>query len=195
MRVSAAILASGMTFVPLAQGALVSFAQTEYTVGVGQSLPLDVMIGFEQGDSATDLFSFGIRVVPDPGTPFVLEGIDVVADLNFFRFSGGSALIDPDPGILGAKGSVVDLQSPYAGAVLATYRMHFTTPGSYPASLTFFNTLGPTEQIFVGGNGNVLDPEIRFGTTIIIVIPEPGAVTLLALMSLGIAMRRTRRFD
>ena len=38
---------------------------------------------------------------------------------------------------------------------------------SYPLRLDFFNTLGPTEQIFVDGQGNVLDPQIAFGEALV----------------------------
>lgn len=193
MKLTALLLASGITCSPLVHGALVSFAQAEYIVPVGQTLSLDVLIAFEQGDSATNLFSFGVRVIPAGGTPFALEGIEVDPDLNFFGSGGAAAFVDPVPGVLGAKGNVTNFQAPHTGSVLATYKMRFTAVGSYTADLDFFNTLGPTEQIFVGGNGSVLDPEVRFSGTTINVIPEPHTVSLLALMALGTTIRRTRR--
>lgn len=191
MKLFALLLATGILCCLMARGALVSFPRTDYTVAVGQSLDLDVEINFEAGDAASDLFSFGVRLVPVGGTPFALDSIAVVPALDNFGIGGGAnALIDPDPAVLGAKGNVINLQSPYMGSLLVTYTVQFIAVGSFPISLDFFNTLGPTEQIFVGGNGQELDPTVTFGNTLVTVIPEPGIGGLLLVASTGLFCRR-----
>ena len=52
--------------------------------------------------------------------------------------------------------------------------------------------LGPTEEIFVAGDGTVLDPGISFGTTQVTVIPEPGRAVLALLGFVSVLMRRRR---
>jgi hypothetical protein len=86
----------------------------------------------------------------------------------------------------------------YQGTVLAEFQFRFTRPGIYDLSLDFFNTLGPTEQIFVNQDGMPIDNLIEFRPgQIQVVVPEPGS-PLLLLAGAGFVCLlafRWRQFD
>jgi hypothetical protein len=85
-------------------------------------------------------------------------------------------------------------ESVLSRSVLATFTLGFNQPGSYPLNLDFFNTFGPSEDIFVTGSGTVLDPQITFGSTLLqVVIPEPQLAALLCLAICCLAARRRPR--
>ncbi len=176
------------------RAAVVKFSQVDYTVDVGDLLALEILIEFEGGDPAMDLFSFGTRLLPDPTAALVLDSIEVVSALNFNGVLGPPAQTNTDLAVLGAKGTIEFLVGvDYAGPLLATYNVRINAVGNFTFGLDFFNTLGPTEQIFIGGNGQVLDSVITFGEATVNVVPEPGAAVLVLLACLLPVMRHARR--
>ncbi len=151
------------------------------------------------------LFSYGWQFTFDQ-TKATVDNIAVVPDLNFFDFNPG-AQTSIGPGLGGARGNI-DLSGPaYGGTSLATVSMTnlATAPDSYLLTLAI-DPIFPTEQVYVDGAGNVLDPQMLFGTALVIirddnggpgdnVIPEPsvGAAMGLWIVSLlGCRRRRAR---
>jgi hypothetical protein len=171
----------------------VSFSQSRYGVLPNVVLPLDVEISYDPGDP-TDLFSYGVRMLPEAGTPFTVHAITVPAELDFFGAAGAPALIDLDPAVIGVKGTVDVEAVPqvnYGGAGIATFNLSFQTEGTYDLDLDFFRTLGPTEDVFFAGDRTLLDPGMRFvGTTV--TVPEP-ATAYLVLMGLACCLLRVKR--
>jgi hypothetical protein len=77
--------------------------------------------------------------------------------------------------------------------VLAEFQFRFTQPGTYDLTFDFFNTLGPTEDIFVNQNGFAIDDEIEFRPgRIQVVIPEPGSAVLFLAGAVCLLVRRGR---
>lgn len=182
------VLACGA--IGLSQAATVSFSQADYNAVVNQPVALHVVITYAPSDPGNELFSFGVRIIPDPGTSLAADSIEPAPDLDFFGV-GGSAQVDADPAVLGIKGNVEDFQSPHTDSHLATYELRFSQTGSHNLGLALYNTLGPSEQIFVDGDGDVLDPLLTFGSATVHVIPEPPLLPFLSAAFLaGLARRR-----
>lgn len=174
--------------------ATVRFELPEYTVAVGEFLDLRVLIDHDQGEPA-DLFSYGVRVeLLEPGAAnLVTLGLPLALDYD--GVNGAPAAVDVDPAVLGAKGTINVFempQVPYTGSLLATYQMQFVQVGTVRLKLHPYNTLGPTEDIFVSGNGMSLDDFVVFRETEVNVIPEP-AVTWAAVLTTWLLAGRRRR--
>ena len=97
----------------------------------------------------------------------------------------------------GVKGTVDVFADPveyYEGLLLTTVNITYNLPGDYHIGLGIYNTLGPSESVFVTGNGTTLDDDLTFAGTQIIVVPEPGTMGLLLLAStlLWFFLRRLR---
>ena len=183
----------GMGVIP-AQAVMVRFMEPAYTVQLNGTLDLDVLIDYDQGEPA-ELFSYGVRMdVLDP-TAANLVSLALPMQLNYDGVNGSPAMMNTSAGVLGVKGTVDMLNPPtalYTGSLLATYEMSFVKTGQVSLQLRPFNTLGPTEEIFVAGQGMVLDDFIVFGSTIVTVIPEPS-VMLSGLCGLAMMVVRRRR--
>lgn len=181
-----------------AKGAIVDFGESQPMVVAGQTLSLNVSITYEGGDP-NSLFSFGVAVLPEPGSmSFSVMGIDVPVPLDFNGVAGPGASKTVLPDLIAVKGTVNLATNPiqvYSGTLLATFNFRFDQPGLYPLRLDFFNTLGPTEAIFITGEGIVIDDRITFGSTIVqVIIPEPTCSSFLVLTALaGLSGRRIRR--
>lgn len=150
---------------------IVSFARDDYVVLQGDSICLDVVIRFEPGDPGTpDLFSYGVRVAPSSIVGLSVDSIDVPAELNFNGFAPG-ALKDLDPNVIGVKGNVrVPPGAPYTGVLIATFELTFQALGQFVMDLALFEILGPSEDVFLTGNGITLDDVITFaGATVSVV--------------------------
>jgi len=176
-----------------ARAVVVSLAPLQTVTELGAPLAIDVEIAY-QGGEPTTLFSFGVRIdVSGPGE-VVLDTLTAVPALDFFGTAGPGAFIDAAPGVLGIKGSVDVLGAapPHAGGTLARYVFSFAENGRYTLTPRAFNTLGPTEDIFVSGNGLSLDDSITFEPTSVTVVPEPGSASLLGVAGLAAMLRRRR---
>jgi hypothetical protein len=189
----------GWLILPLAllsstEAAIVSFAGPPSTVVIGQTVPLRVEITYEAGE-VNSLFSYGVALLPAPGATDVMAlSIELPPPLDFNGILGPGAMRVLRSDFMAAKGTVDLSANPlafYPGTLIATFNVRFDAAGSYPLRLDFFNTLGPTEDIFVTGGGAVLDNNITFGSTVIqVVIPEPHLAALLACGAGCLAFRR-----
>jgi hypothetical protein len=182
----------------LGQGVIsVQFDQEEYFLQPSSLTPVGVELGTAIPEG---LFSFGVRMVYDPILGGVVneDAILVPPALDYNGAQGPGALKAVGQGFAAVKGTVDALAFPavyYAGSELATFNVTALTPGDYAVTLELYRTLGPTESIFVSGNGVTLDSQIRFGTAIFHVVPEPasgflaGAGLLLMLVGRGVVRR------
>jgi hypothetical protein len=168
-----------------AQNVFVGFSEPAYVVQLNTPTVFDLVITHDPGDAISDdLFSFGTILVPEAGTPVILQNIQAAAQLDF-------VLTDPpayqDPMVFGIKGTIDVLApaGPYTGEHLASYTLSFSSPDVFDIGVDFFNTLGPSEQIFVAGDGAVLDPYIHFVPSMFTVIPEPESIAGVVLVMLG----------
>jgi hypothetical protein len=168
----------------VAQGTFsVHFNQSNYNLQPGGTIPVSVVIDPVPGGG---LFSYGVSVSFDPaGTLLAFAGINVPKDLDFNGVLGPGASQMITDGAAAVKGTVnfslVPIQA-YSGAVLATFLVtdrSGVAGSSTPLTLSLYRTLGPSEHVFVDGQGQALDDKLTFGSTTITVIPEPGILSLL----------------
>jgi hypothetical protein len=178
----------------LGQGIRIGFDQAAYTGRPG----LPVAIGVELDSPVpAGLFSYGVVLFYDPvaGRVTDLNSIIVPPQLDFNGVAGPGAFKQVADGTAGAKGTVDFFAQSgtdaYTGRLLATFNFLPQTPGEYLLSLTLFNTLGPTESIFIAGDGSKLDDIIGFGTARLEVIPEPTSLALLMWGGLAIFLKRS----
>lgn len=174
-------------------GITVHFDQDVYYVsGPGEVFPVQILIDGNDRTHADDpipegLYSFATSVLFNPAkaTTTGLADVAAAAALDNFGFFPG-ALEQVAAGRASTKGNIdqlVDPLDPYDGTLLATIQLTnlASAPDEYPLTLDFFNTLGPTEQMFLDGEGNVLDLAIQFGTAKVVVVPEPQSLVLAAM--------------
>lgn len=168
----------------LASPYFVQFDRTRYDITPGEvfSVRLNMTPAPVPG-----LSSYGVAVTfPAVNTTVpTTADISVPAPLDFDGVLGSGAKKSVSAGFAGVKGTVdfsLNPLAPYLGSELASFQITDLGLGSYVLQSGFFNTLGPTEQIFVSGGGSVLDPEIIFGSAwvnyrplISIIAPTNGA--------------------
>jgi hypothetical protein len=184
----------------------VRFDQDEYIVqGPGEAIDAWVLIDGNLDPTTVDrlragLFSMGLAMSYPSAKAQLADAsqVMVVPELSHFGFSA-APFVQVSPGFAGAKGNIdvtVDPQVDYVGSSLVKFTLTNTAtgPDTYPLTLDFFRTVGPNEQLFLDGLGNVLDPEIQFGSARVIVVPEPLSTTLTtAMLALLALMWHTRR--
>lgn len=178
---------------------VVHFDQDVYQVsGPGESFTAKILIdgnGKEPGDNPIrgDLFSMGVLTEFPAAKAQLLAPTDVTVPppLDHFGFDPG-AFSQTAAGSVGVKGNVDAGVFPtvgYGQPLLATITLTnlASAPDSYPLTLDFFRTVGINEDLFVDGNGNVLDPVIEFRSARVVVVPEPtSGVNLFTLfLTLG----------
>jgi hypothetical protein len=134
------------------------------------------------------LFSYGVKLEFDPDrlTLVGADAIQVPDALNFNGFSAGAAR-QTGVGFGAVKGNIDQVGAdPYAGSLIASFRVSDTSAGgAYEVRLSPHRTLGPSEQLFVDGAGEVLDAQMQFGTAQIVAVPEPSMAWML-LAGLGV---------
>lgn len=181
-----------------AAGAVIGFGTVPETVLVGETVTIPARITYESGETAS-LFSYGIVLL---GVSSWLNRVtiletEVPAGLNYNGVSGPGALRVSGTDFTGVKGTINLSGDPlvfYGGDTLVIFHLQFQEPGTYPLRLDFLNTLGPTEDIFVDGQGAVLDERIRFGNhSVTVLVPEPEGVGLLIPSFLLLGLRRHHR--
>jgi len=173
----------------------VRFEMPSYTVPLNGTLDLNIVIDYAQGEPS-DLFSYGFRVeVLDPSATSLVS-LELPLALNYDGVNDSPAFTNLDPAVFGVKGTVDVFGAPvtpYTDTLLATYEMQFVKVGTVELKLQPYNTLGPTEELFVSGGGAVLDDLIVFQTTQVTVIPEPSAaITGLAGLMVALMSRQRR---
>ncbi len=183
-----------------AQGTITVRPETEaYFVSPGGELPITVVI--EAADPIR-LFSYGIRLDYDP-TQFsarVTAPVVVPLPIDFNGVEGSGALVGSGQGWVAVKGTVDISQVPrqaYAGGVLATFNLQSfggAVGDSSDIRLSFFNTLGASETIFVDAIGEALDHRVTFRSGVITTIPEPSTTVFLlcglaVIFSIGLGGR------
>lgn len=143
------------------------FEHSQYLITPGETFPVRVVIS---PVPEAGLFSFGVRI-SYPGDAAEVEGVGSIQpnpDLATDGPHSGAPVVCVGSGFAVAKGcaNLFDATRPVStNSVLATFflRDRDAGTGSYRLSLTNFNTLGLTEQIFVDGAGRVLDADLQFG--------------------------------
>lgn len=169
-KVVEAVLASLMVLSCRGHAASVEFDRSVYTVSTHTAIPVRVQM---DPVDAAGLYSYGVRLT---FTPIVGVSVTVVPlpVLDFNGVLGPGAVMDTGPGFAAVKGTAESVAAPSTNPFLATFLMEFSQPGDYPLGLELFNTLGPTEEIFVNGSGLHLDPDIMFGSAVVHVTSPPG---------------------
>lgn len=143
---------------------LVTFEREFYLIRGGETFPVQVFVAPRPPN---DLYSFGVRLRIE-STNAVIAGvgaIQVPASLSFDGPRAPAPVIAVGSNSAAVKGTVIfhtPTLRPATNGLLATFYVTDITPGPYQLTLEFFNTLGPSEQIFVDGAGVVLDPWITF---------------------------------
>jgi hypothetical protein len=188
----AAVL-SGVAIPEAARGATIRFGAAAYTVPVGEPVTLGSLLELAPGEDP--LFSYGVTLLYEGPSPEAVEFLAarVPEELAFNGVAGAGANTVTGPGFAGAKGTVDPGNDPltgFGGPGFVEFDLRFLALGEYDMRLDFFNTLGPTEDIFVTIDGAVIDGDVGFGSARVTVVPEPSvaalsAVALLALIAGG----------
>jgi hypothetical protein len=173
---------------------VVQFDRQLYEVKLGETFLVDVLY---EPASLAGLYSYAVKLSFDEVKAKVadLSSIGVPPALDFNGVLGHGAYRATGPGFAGVKGTIDFFAQPlnyYPGSLLASFAVtdRSLTPGQYTLSLSGFNTLGPTESLFVDGQGQVLDSAISFGTATVRVVPEPAILCLISVGGLGLALSR-----
>jgi hypothetical protein len=178
------------------QAVVIAFSNPLPVVVVNETARISVSI--DRGNSTTQsLFSYGISVMGDWESQGIVPlGVVVPPSLDFNGVAGPGAFIGGGAEFIGVKGTVnlsVNPISLYEGTALAEFQFRFTQPGTYSFILDFFNTLGPTEDIFVNQDGMAIDDEIEFRPGLVqVVVPEPRISTLILVAGLCLFITRAR---
>lgn len=146
------------------------FDRSQYVINPGQEFEVQVLIDPVPPEG---LFSFGV-LLGFPQTNAVVIGASSIQPVTILSHDGprgSSPVVGFGPGFAAAKGSadLFDERRPSStNALLVTFLVRDQRAGAYSLSLTNFNTLGPSEQIFVDGAGGVLDPLLTFGRATVV---------------------------
>ena len=163
----------------------VGFDKPRYDIAIGETLETKVLI---DPVPPSGVSSCGVRLDFDTNAAQIRnqDAILMTPALDFFGVSGAGAWKAVGAGFGAAKGTVnFFAEAPRAetNAWLATFLITDQGTNSYELRLGFFNTLGPTEDIMVDGQGNVFDESITFGSAIVnhrpliqITNPPAGAI-------------------
>lgn len=167
---------NGLLVINSLRGATVGFDQANYRVEAGEVFPVTVRIS---PNPSGGLYSFGVRLgfPPDRARVVSVGMNDVISELRNDGPRLTSPVVGVGPGFAAAKGTaefLSGLRPTSQRPELVTFQVQdLGLPGSYELTLDFFNTLGPTEQIFVDGNGGVLDSSIQFQRATVMRVARP----------------------
>lgn len=161
----------------------VGFERLGYVAGLGEIIPVRVEL---KSTLPVGLFSYGLRLVyaPELGGVVDVTAISAPAELDFDGVAGPGARKEVGAGFGAIKGTVDFFADParfYSGTLLATFNVSCNRLGDYLLALELYRTLGPTESVFVSGEGVSLDELLEWGTATLTVIPEPRTVVFLML--------------
>jgi hypothetical protein len=159
----------------------IAFDKTRYEVGAGETFEVQVLIAPPPPDG---LFSFGIRVVLGRSASVVgAVGIRTAETLAHDGPRLNAPVVAVGESFAATKGTAdfLDARRPNAtNAILATFLVQDNGGEPYELGLNVFNTLGPTEQIFVDSKGQVLDSQIVFGSAHVVRRVPGGALEVFA---------------
>ncbi|MCB1095298.1 MAG: PEP-CTERM sorting domain-containing protein [Verrucomicrobiae bacterium] len=200
-RLSPRFLLTGLAALALSsasEAATILFDRESYVTTPGTALQVVMSIHYA-ADEPMDLFSYGVKLFGTSNADhIVFDSVRPVASLDFNGVAGDGALVAIMSGEAGVKGTVSLANDPvqsYQGAELATFTLTIGASGNYELSSGFFNTLGPTETIFVSGDGMNLDPLLTFSKTTISVVPEPSTAFLFSIGVMVYLATRRRSAD
>lgn len=165
----------------------VEFPQANYDVSALQEFTTSVRIN---PVPASGLFSYGLicTVEGNNGLAGIVTMVPV-PDLGFDGIRGaGSRAVSAITGRYTGKGSV-NIQLPqktnHNDPILGTLAIAGLTPGTYVLGLASYNTLGPTESVFVDGQSRSLDSQLVFGSATLSIASSPvGTITPFGSMRL-----------
>jgi hypothetical protein len=144
----------------------IRFEKPRYDIDPGELFSANALI---DPVPLSGLSSFGVATTFNDTNASSIS-VNSPADLDFNGVNGPGAVKAIQSGFAAAKGTVDFFKSPakaYDGSLLATFTFKDLAPGPYQLILAPFNTLGPTEQIFVNGEGIAFDNGITFGSALI----------------------------
>ena len=187
-----------------------AFADIVIDVGSHTLLPntagqqIDILISSDAGDSLTSGINLNVQIGDgngsgaEPvfsGTQGTVEAWVVSGTIFENEAPSGAAPLMGFPSLVEA--GALSNSNIVANGVLASLLIDttgFGTPGSFNLSLANNSSGLPDTQVLgpVGTNGSVLGVTINNGSINIAAVPEPAAVTLLALGILGMIARRRR---
>lgn len=159
----------------------IHFGQSEFKVAPNQPLEIPVFIDADDRTQQDDLFPAGLFIVGvqldfdrTKMRPINAAPVIVPSELDFFGFEMG-AYQEVNLESIGFTANIdqnVVPSEPYRGSHLATITMVnlAAAADSYELSLGLFRTLGSNEQIVLDGDGTVLDDDLVFGATRIVVV-------------------------
>ena len=152
------------------------FDQETYNVAPGQPFIAKVAIC---PAPAAGLFSFGVEVTLANNLSGHGLSSTVPMALNFHTVRGAGADTSAQGLTVAAKGSIdffQEPQAPYRDQAIGYVQVPALPPGTYLLSVKARNDLGNTEQIFIDGNGAVLDGALTYHPAQIIVAPAPAPI-------------------
>lgn len=168
------------------------FDKETYTVVAGQPFTAKVAIC---PVPAAGLLSFGVEVTLAGDLSGRGLASTVPATLNFHTVRGAGADKSAEGLTVAAKGSIdffQEPQAPYKDQAIGYVQVPALPPGNYLLTVQARNDLGATEQIFIDGNGAVLDGALTYHPAQIIVTAarvafgpslEGGAASFLAKLA------------
>jgi len=176
-----------------AQDYAIGFDQSDYYATVDE--PVSIRVSIDPLVPAR-LFSYGVKLVYAPSLGLVIHPADIIVPpyIDFNGVLGPGALRGTGEGFAGVKGTVdvfTETGQGYGQSLLATFNVTGQKLGDYAFLLELYNTLGPTESIFVDNAGKVWDRNISFGIArfhVVPVVPEPSSVFLMAMGSLALIL-------
>lgn len=191
--VCAFVLALAGLAAPAQTNYLLHFDRELYEITLGETFLVNVLY---EPPTLSGLYSYAIKLSWEDVQARVagLSAIQVPPALDFNGVNGAGAWRAFEPDFAGVKGTVDFFAQPlqyYSGSMLATFAVtdRSLQPGEYRLNLEGFNTLGPTESLFVGGDSSVLDDLLTYRSATVRVVPELATLYLIALGGLVFTVR------
>ena len=152
------------------------FERETYNVTPGQPFTAKVAIC---PAPAAGLFSFGAEVMLSQNVTGTGLSSTVPVPLNFHTVRGPGADLTARALTVAAKGSIdffQEPQAPYRDQAIGYVQVPALPPGTYLLTVQPRNDLGATEQIFIDGNGQVLDAALTYRPAQIVVAAAPAPI-------------------
>jgi hypothetical protein len=138
-------------------------------------------------DHEKKLFSYGVLVQIEG--PNGLVGAGTITPVPEFNFNGPfdpPALAGEAIGVTGVKGTSDFFSNnlpKLKNKVFATFNLEALPAGDYTLSLFPYRTLGAGEQLFVGGDLDVIDNQITFGSATLHIAEVPGHIEAVGALT------------